>query len=80
MHIDILNVQGTNEPKIEPERKPPVFPTVPISGYATKTELIAQAQSLAAAQQSAEIAKTASETSTEGENALGAVMRQAGLG
>lgn len=40
----------------------------------------AQAQSLAAAEQSANIAKTASETSTEGENALGAIMRRAGLG
>jgi hypothetical protein len=43
-------------------------------------QAMAQAQSMAAAQQTAEIAKTASETSTEGENALGNIMRQAGLG
>ncbi|AUR82069.1 head to tail connecting protein [Vibrio phage 1.021.C._10N.222.51.F9] len=39
----------------------------------------AQAQAMAAAEQGANIAKTASETDTGGENALGAVMRNAGL-
>tara|TARA_R100001086_G_scaffold213662_1_gene129637 strand:- start:105 stop:1565 length:1461 start_codon:yes stop_codon:yes gene_type:complete len=43
-------------------------------------QAVAQAQSLAAVQQSADIAKTASETNTEGENALGAVMSRAGIG
>lgn len=40
----------------------------------------AQAQAMAAAQQGAEIAKTASETNMEEENALGAVMQRAGIG
>jgi len=39
----------------------------------------AQAQAMAAAEQGANIAKTASETDTGGDNALGAVMRNAGL-
>jgi hypothetical protein len=39
----------------------------------------AQAQAMAQAQQMADVAKTASETDTGGDSALGAVMRQAGL-
>ena len=39
----------------------------------------AQAQAMAVAQQGADIAKTASETDTGGDNAVGAVMRRAGL-
>ena len=40
----------------------------------------AQAQALAAAQQGADIAKTASESNIEGDTALGVVMRNAGIG